>query len=286
MHKVDNAIIMAAGMSSRLQPLTLDKPKGLIVVKDEVLIERMIRQLQEVGINKVIIVVGHNKEKYYYLKEKYGITIVENPYYKERNNYSSLYVAREYLKNSYICSSDMYYNENLFKSSEERPMYICEFKKGQTDEWCLSLGSRGVIKNFTLGGKDSWVLSSHAFFTKDFSKKLIDKLKETFLNQKKNNHFWENVYFENTDNLSLYIKKINADAVYEFDSLDELRSFDKSYINNTRSQIIQNISKNLKVSEAEIKNIYPIINSQDQFSGFHFTVKGIEKEYDYKKGII
>ena len=46
-YKVDNAIIMAAGMSSRFVPISLEKPKGLLTVKGEVLIERQIEQLQQ-----------------------------------------------------------------------------------------------------------------------------------------------------------------------------------------------------------------------------------------------
>ena len=47
-YKVNNAIIMAAGMSSRFAPLSYERPKGLLNVKGEILIEREIRQLQEV----------------------------------------------------------------------------------------------------------------------------------------------------------------------------------------------------------------------------------------------
>ena len=61
-YKVDNAIIMAAGMSSRFVPLSFEKPKGLLVVKDEVLIERQIRQLLEAGIRQIILVLGYKKE--------------------------------------------------------------------------------------------------------------------------------------------------------------------------------------------------------------------------------
>lgn len=62
-HIVDNAIIMAAGLSSRFAPISYERPKALITVKGEVLIERQIRQLQEVGIKEIIIVVGYKKEQ-------------------------------------------------------------------------------------------------------------------------------------------------------------------------------------------------------------------------------
>ena len=49
-YKVDNAIIMAAGTASRFAPLSYERPKALIEVKGEILIERQIRQLMEAGI--------------------------------------------------------------------------------------------------------------------------------------------------------------------------------------------------------------------------------------------
>lgn len=71
--KVDNAVIMAAGLSSRFAPISYEKPKGLLRVRGEVLIERQIEQLQEAGINNITIVVGYKKEYFFYLESKYGV---------------------------------------------------------------------------------------------------------------------------------------------------------------------------------------------------------------------
>ena len=62
MNNKRNAIIMAAGMSTRFAPLSYELPKGLLNVKGEVLIERQIRQLQEAGISDITVVVGYMKE--------------------------------------------------------------------------------------------------------------------------------------------------------------------------------------------------------------------------------
>ncbi len=85
-----NAIIMAAGLSTRFVPLSLEKPKALLKVKNEILIERQIMLLMEAGISDIILVVGHLKEQFQYLQDKFDITIVENPYYLKRNNHSSV----------------------------------------------------------------------------------------------------------------------------------------------------------------------------------------------------
>ena len=59
-----NAIILAAGKSSKFAPFTYEKPKGLFCVKGEILIERQIEQLQNAGIKDIYIVVGYMKKNF------------------------------------------------------------------------------------------------------------------------------------------------------------------------------------------------------------------------------
>ncbi len=66
-----NAIILAAGKSSRFAPFTYEKPKGLFRVKGEILVERQIEQLLQAGISDIYVVVGYMKEKFFYLEQKY-----------------------------------------------------------------------------------------------------------------------------------------------------------------------------------------------------------------------
>ena len=60
---------MAAGTASRFAPLSYEKPKALLRVKGEILIEGQICQLREAGISDIIVVVGYMAEKFYYLQE-------------------------------------------------------------------------------------------------------------------------------------------------------------------------------------------------------------------------
>lgn len=75
-YKVNNAVIMAAGMSSRFAPLSYENPKALLDVKGEKLIERQIRQLQEVGINDIAVIVGYMKEKLFYLEKNLKLRLL------------------------------------------------------------------------------------------------------------------------------------------------------------------------------------------------------------------
>ena len=56
------AIILAAGVGSRLYPITLYKPKGLLEIGDETILDRLVSQFRNCGINDILIVVGYQKE--------------------------------------------------------------------------------------------------------------------------------------------------------------------------------------------------------------------------------
>ena len=128
-YRVDNAIIMAAGYSARCMPLSNVMPKGLFKIKGEILIEREIEQLMEAGISEIIVITGFMSDKFEYLRKKYGVILVYNKDYDKYNNMSSLYAAREYMKNSYILCSDNYYEENVFHKYVFTPYYSCIYSE-------------------------------------------------------------------------------------------------------------------------------------------------------------
>ena len=58
------AIILAAGMGTRLRPITNKKPKSLVEVAGEAMTERQVRFLKDQGINDIIVVVGYQKDAF------------------------------------------------------------------------------------------------------------------------------------------------------------------------------------------------------------------------------
>lgn len=173
MYKVDNAIIMAAGFGLRSLPLSRFVPKGLYEVKGEVLIERQIRQLREAGIKEIIVVVGYLKEQFQYLKEKYNVLIIENEDYYRYNNISSIYAARDYLKNSYICCSDNYFNINVFEEYVYDSYYSCKYTHDYAEEYCVTETEGNYITEIHKGGSNAWYTIGEAFFSKQFSEKFF-----------------------------------------------------------------------------------------------------------------
>lgn len=278
--KVDNAIIMAAGTSSRFAPLSYEKPKALIEVRGEVLIERQIRQLRETGIEEVVVVTGYKAEQFEYLKDKYGVVLINNPYYLTRNNNSSIYAAREYIKNSYICSSDNYFLDNPFESEADESYYSAVYMEGDTGEWCISEDD-GWIKDVKVGGQDSWVMLGHVFWSESFSRSFLHILENEYEWPETADKLWETIYIEHINELPMKIRKYPADFIFEFDTLDELREFDDSYINNTRSGILTKIAGELGIEEKDIVKVQAFKDENNAAAGFSFET-GKKYKYYYK----
>lgn len=278
-YKVDNAVIMAAGMSSRFAPLSYEKPKGLLNVKGEILIERQIRQLKEAGITNITVVVGYMKEKFFYLDDKFGVKIVVNEDYYRYNNTSTLIRVLDKLANTYICSSDNYFVDNVFEPYVYRGYYSAVYADGETDEYCLSFDNDGRINGVSVGGSDSWYMLGHVYYDRKFSDKFKAILEREYEKADTKEHLWEDLYMKHIDELDLYVRKYDAGKVLEFDSLDELRAFDEEYINNADSAILKNICNILHCEMKHIVNIKAIKAGLTNTS-FQFEVDG--KGYVYR----
>lgn len=228
--KIDNAVILAAGFSSRFAPLSLHTPKALLKVKGEILIERQIRQLQEAGIRDIYVVTGYLGQQFDYLRERAGVSLIENKEYQVRNNHSSVWAARDVLANTYICSSDNYFTENLFTAAAKRPYYSALYADGPTEEYCLTTDSSGRITDVTIGGSDSWYMLGHVLFDQRFSSSFLHILEREYNRPETVNLMWENIYMKHLDELTLYIKKYRNNVIREFDTVKELAAFDPSYL--------------------------------------------------------
>ena len=278
-YRVQNAIIMAAGMSSRFAPLSYEVPKGLLKVKGERLIEREIEQLQEAGIEDITVIVGYMQEKMFYLAEKYGVKIVVNNDYYKYNNCSSLMLVRDQLSNTYICSSDNYFVENPFEKYIYRGYYSTIFVEGETDEYCATEDSNNMIVDIKIGGKNTWAMVGHVYFDRAFSEKFVEILEKEFKHEPYKEQLWEDYYTRNVHELHLEARHYSADIVKEFDSLDELRQFDDRYLMNSNSEIIDNICKTLNCDASDIVHIKPL---KDGLTNTSFSFDCLGKKYVYR----
>lgn len=278
-YKVDNAVILAAGLSSRFAPISYEKPKGVLRVRGEILIERQIEQLREAGITDITVVVGYKKEYFFYLRKKYGVTLVNNDEYASRNNNGSLWRVRGRLGNTYVCSSDDYFTQNPFNAYVFKAYYSAQYADGPTKEWCMETGAGGRITKVTVGGSNSWYMLGHVYFDRAFSERFVKILEEEYDRPETVDMLWEDLYIEHIKELDMVLRPYPAGAINEFDSLDELRAFDPHFLENVDSEIFDNIVAVLGCTKAEIHDVYPLKQGLTNLS-CHFATN--DGEYVYR----
>ena len=229
-YRVDNAIIMAAGYSARCMPLSNVMPKGLFKIKGEILIEKEIEQLLEAGITEIIVVTGFMSDKFEYLKDKYGVILVNNKDYDKYNNMASLYEAREYMKNSYILCSDNYYEENVFHKYVFDSYYSCIYSQGYCDEFCVtSVDDEGYITGIHRGGSKAWYTIGDAFFNAEFSSKFCKFMIDEWDNLQTRNMLMDDFHIKHIRDLKLQKVERPGKTILEFDTLEEIKEYDEDF---------------------------------------------------------
>ncbi|WP_104504131.1 aminotransferase class I/II-fold pyridoxal phosphate-dependent enzyme, partial [Acinetobacter indicus] len=203
------AIILAAGKGSRLGSLTAENTKCMLEVCGEKLIDISLKKLSAVGISKVILVVGYQKDNLMnYLGSKvHGIDIIyiENPIYDKTNNIYSLYLAKDHLKtdDTLLLESDLIYDQKILEGllKDPRPsLAVVDKYQSWMDGTVVTLDDNNKItsfvpkKFFNYSYIDSYYKTVNIYkFSKEFSQSTYVPFLEAYSKALGNNEYYEQV---------------------------------------------------------------------------------------------
>lgn len=221
------AIILAAGLGTRLRPMTDNTPKALIKVKDKPLVEYQIEYLKEKGIDEIIVVVGYLHEQFDYLKEKYGVKLVFNEKYAEYNNFYSLYLVKDYLADSYVIDADNYLFKNMFRSDINRSTYFSVYREDCENEWFLIYGDDYKVKDIIVDSKAGRILSGVSFWDRETAEKINKFIDFAYDSNEFMDLYWDNMVKDNISELDVYVEELEANSIYEIDSVKDYNKLEK-----------------------------------------------------------
>ncbi|MGI1818537.1 phosphotransferase [Lactobacillus johnsonii] len=262
-HHPQNAVILAAGYGMRMVPINTEEPKGLLEVKGETLIERLIKQLHEVGVQDIKVVVGFMKEHYEFLIDKYNVKLVVNSHYKDWNNIYSLFLVKDDISDTYILPCDVWFEKNPFSTIEDESWYLFGEEQVSGSNWQVKNNEK--VRFSSSEGNKMIGLA----YLNEMQGKNISKLLEKSIEEKQYTSFWEDV-LENKKNFLLKGKLISDNSHAEINSYEQLLDLDSgsTHLKNDAIEIIEDI---LKVNKKDIHNIHTLKKGMTNRS-FIFTV--------------
>lgn len=215
-----NAIILAAGMGTRLRPLTNEVPKCLVKVSGVPMVERQIKYLHEAGITDITLVSGYKAEKLDYLKGQYGVDIVFNERYDTCNNIYSLYKVLDRFGDTWVIEGDVFMNKNCFTKDIHQSTYFAKWHEQYEREWGLETDENDKLIKINIGSGQGCIMSGISFWIEYDAKKISATLLDMMKTNDYTDLFWDNMV------LSLYssmnIKVNRFDDIYEIDNCEEL----------------------------------------------------------------
>lgn len=261
------AIILAAGYGMRMVPINTEIPKGLLEVNGEPLIERIIKQLHEVEISEIYIVVGFLKEKYEYLIDKYDVELVINSTYSTKNNLHSMKLITDKLKNAYIIPCDIWCNNNPFSKHELYSWYMVSNFVDNDSEVRVNRKMELVRIPKCSGGNKMIGL---CYLSEEDGEKIATRIKELSQNPIYNDAFWEESLYEK-NHMIIVAKVVDFKNVLEINTYEELRELD-SESNQLKTDAIHVICNVFNVSAKNITNITVLKKGMTNRS-FLFSIK-------------
>ena len=223
---------MAAGIGSRMRPITDTTPKPLVKVNGVRMIDSVIQGLHHNGITEIYVVVGYLKEQFKSLEEEYeNLHLIENPYFDTCNNIASLYVARDYLEDVMILDGDqIIYNDSILHKEFDGSGYNGVYVESYTNEWLMQVNNGIVTSCSRTGGKKGWQLYSISRWTKEDGRKLKKHLEYEFDVMKNRSIYWDDVaMFCHFEEYKLQVYPMKKEDIIEIDGYDELVQMDPSY---------------------------------------------------------
>ena len=262
-----NAIILAAGFGMRMVPINLSTPKALLEVNGEKLIDRLIRQLKEVGVNDITVVVGFMKESFEYLIDEYGVELVVNEEYAVKNNLHSLALVADRIHNTYIIPCDIWCDSNPFDSTELYSWYmVSDLIEEESNVRVTRKVELAVISEKDAGN----AMIGITYLLKPEAAVVREKLK-VMDTEKYADRFWEETLYAK-DRMIVRARVVKSTDVVEINTYEQLRNLD-SDSNQLQSDAIKTIANAFKCNEDDVTNISVLKKGMTNRS-FLFSTKG------------
>lgn len=230
-YRVKRAVFIAAGVGSRLLPITLNTPKPLIRVNGIRIIDTLIDACIEADIKEIYIVRGYLSEQFDQLLYKYPfIKFIENKEYSGANNIASALMAKDLLHNSYVFEADLLLLNSKIICKYQYSSSVLGIYKDRVDDWCLMVDNDNNVIEEKMGGTCCYQMVGIYYINEQDGNELANDIVSSYKIPGGKELYWEmvmnNIY---KDKYKIYVRDCKDTDVVEIDTFNELKKIDKTY---------------------------------------------------------
>ena len=238
--RVTTALLLAAGIGSRLYPLTRNEPKCLTIVNAMSILERLISSLNQHGFKRLVVITGHLENHIRdFLGNQAGdikIDYIFSPLYKTTNNIYSLWMAREIINEPFLLlESDLVFDESLLDDMLYPDRIAVAKMQPWMDGTCVTINQSQQVKAFWAGNAYSFgaikYKTVNIYSISLNSWHCIVKKLDQHISEGKVNDYYETVFAEMIADGSLFFKIVSFDGKpwYEIDTIEDLVEAEKLF---------------------------------------------------------
>lgn len=270
-----NAVILAAGFGMRMVPINLSTPKAFLEVNGERLIERLIVQLNEVGVNDITVVVGFMKDSFEYLIDEYGVKLAYAADYASTNNIHSLNTVVDKISNTYIVPCDIWCDRNPFRTNELYSWYMVSDLVDDVSNVRINRKMELVKVMPSAAGNR---MIGIAYLTNSEAEIVKRRIKDYCKDQAYDDKFWEEALYTN-DRMIVQARVVHTSDVVEINTYEELKDLD-SGSNQLKSSVMDLITQQFQCHVDDIVDIEVLKKGMTNRS-FLFRIKSGKNAGNY-----
>ncbi len=223
------ALLMAAGMGTRMKMDIKGIPKSTVDIGGITLIENTIRELKNHTIEEIGIVVGYKANVFYELFKNNQVTFFYNPFFDCTNSIASLWFAREFIKNDdfLFLNADVFFENkamDLIISEKKSPVLFVDPRRKEEGDYKFHYRDHKLMnhgKNLPIN-EISGEYIGIAKVGQDFIPTFKERLDDLIQNQQ-HDLWWENILYSFLGEREIYVKDIGTNFWGEVDSIDDYK---------------------------------------------------------------
>ncbi|MDA3816344.1 MAG: phosphocholine cytidylyltransferase family protein [Prolixibacteraceae bacterium] len=239
-NRISTALLLAAGIGSRLFPLTKSSPKCLTLVNQISILERLVENIKKQGFKRLVIVTGYKKECIMdFLGRKSGnlnIEYIHSPLFRTTNNIYSLWLARNIVNEPFVLfESDLVLNTSLLNEMVFPDRMATATMQPWLNGTTVSVNKTNRVTGFQKGTTDSYADIRHKTvniysFSLASWRAIVNRL-DQYISRGDVNCYYETVFAEMVADKSISFDSVSFDHKpwYEIDTIYDLAEAEKLF---------------------------------------------------------